>query len=738
MFLKRIFATAAWVVLLCSSNAWGVECNAMSNLINSSFEAPLVSQPSPPWLAKFGASPAVKIYDQSNVPGWNNPNGEVEIWESGFQGVASYDGNQHAEIQSSSFTPLYQEVTTVPGSVLRWRFAHRGRQGTDTGELRIGPVGATVAQGQYTTSQYAWQLYTGTYVVPAGQTTTRFEFYPVVSGYGSTTIGNFLDAIFVEVDCDYGDAPAGYPVTIAQSGAGHLEVTGVHLGSALDIENDGQPSANGAGDDADGTDDEDGVDFGLTAPARGQSHVVDVVASVDGFVNAWIDFNGDQAWSASEQIFSDVPVNAGSNTLSFSVPVAAALGTTYARFRFTSDDPAGALGPTEGWFNGEVEDHPVTIVPVAELHWRFDEYLWSGSGGEAQESGGSGHDGTPTNGPVTAQPLPALPGATGTCNYGVFDGADDVVAIGDIPELNLDYPPHQLTLMAWIRPANFNSRAHYVVARGQSGSGGNRFEIALQTRGARYELRQRTGSSVWSAAMSAPSGDVGQWVHLAATYDGTRWRLYRNGVEGASVATVGPQAATGPLWAIGGRHPANGGRRNFEGAIDEVRILTQALNASEVAAYMNAAHPCPQPAMQVAKSLLVIDDGGAGANPKAIPGAEAVYTITVTNTGTGANDSGTLVLSDPLPEDVEFFSGDFDGGGSPIEFVEGSPASGLSLNFVSLADATDGVEFLDAGASMVVPNGGYDPAVRSLRILLDGVLPPAGSTFSLRFRVRLK
>lgn len=73
-----------------------------------------------------------------------------------------------------------------------------------------------------------------------------------------------------------------------------------------------------------------------------------------------------------------------------------------------------------------------------------------------------------------------------------------------------------------------------------------------------------------------------------------------------------------------------------------------------------------------------------------------------------------------------------------MQFVNGAAASGLSMQFVSLSDALDDVVFLDASGPPVVPNGAWDPGVRTLRVEFDERMRPVGRTFSLRFRVRVK
>jgi hypothetical protein len=78
-----------------------------------------------------------------------------------------------------------------------------------------------------------------------------------------------------------------------------------------------------------------------------------------------------------------------------------------------------------------------------------------------------------------------------------------------------------------------------------------------------------------------PTGDKDTWVHLAGTFDGGNWRLYRNGVQVAS--TVSSQGAypVNASWAIGMSSVRND--RRFAGDIDDVRIFNYALNPQQVA-----------------------------------------------------------------------------------------------------------------------------------------------------------
>jgi len=137
-----------------------------------------------------------------------------------------------------------------------------------------------------------------------------------------TIVGSPQTGTITNDELDFGDAPTAaqsgfagtYPTLLADNGARHALVTGgLHLGTIVDADADGQPNGTSTGDGAD----EDGV----TLPASfitGLNSDITVNASGAGILNAWLDFNRDGDWSdASEQIFTNTAVVAGNNALSF-------------------------------------------------------------------------------------------------------------------------------------------------------------------------------------------------------------------------------------------------------------------------------------------------------------------------------------------------------------------------------------------------------------------------------------
>jgi uncharacterized repeat protein (TIGR01451 family) len=170
---------------------------------------------------------------------------------------------------------------------------------------------------------------------------------------------------------DFGDASdPTYPSLFASNGARHLLGSLVFLGNCVDAEADALTSATADGDDLATTtpfgncvtagDDEDGVTF-TTSLSAGQTAGVDVVASAPCTLSAWVDYSGDGDWEESdESLFpSGSALIAGTNLLTFTVPATAAPGSTFARFRCTTDGEVGFTGAAS---DGEVEDYAVVVT----------------------------------------------------------------------------------------------------------------------------------------------------------------------------------------------------------------------------------------------------------------------------------------------------------------------------------------------------------------------------------------
>jgi uncharacterized repeat protein (TIGR01451 family) len=151
----------------------------------------------------------------------------------------------------------------------------------------------------------------------------------------------------------------------------------------------------------------------------------------------------------------------------------------------------------------------------------------------------------------------------------------------------------------------------------------------------------------------------------------------------------------------------------------------------------------PLPLINVDKQSAVLSDPVSGtSNPKRVPGAIVRYVITVRNSGPGPVDAGTLLLTDVVPTDTELCVAALCA--SPVvEFVDGTPASGLSFNpstHVGYSANAGGVapyNYLPAPDS-----SGFDGNVKGLSIAPAGTFAAASGSgnpsFVIRFTVRIR
>lgn len=198
----------------------------------------------------------------------------------------------------------------------------------------------------------------------AGTQPANAGVYDVIVGntYGSVTSALATLTVF---GIDFGDAPAPlYPTLLANDGARHVIVPGIHLGTSADAEADGLANGTASGDDVNGQDDEDGVQWNGVLHV-GQTQTIEVIASTNGYLNGWLDFDAAGGWTQSgEQVLTNALLVTGTNLLTVAVPANAITGPTFARLRFSTVSGLGLTGLAP---DGEVEDHQLTIAPSADI-----------------------------------------------------------------------------------------------------------------------------------------------------------------------------------------------------------------------------------------------------------------------------------------------------------------------------------------------------------------------------------
>jgi len=147
----------------------------------------------------------------------------------------------------------------------------------------------------------------------------------------------------------------------------------------------------------------------------------------------------------------------------------------------------------------------------------------------------------------------------------------------------------------------------------------------------------------------------------------------------------------------------------------------------------------PQPSLTILKTSTVLSDPvNNTTNPKRIPLAVVRYDVTVTNSGPGTVDAGTLVITDAIPADASMYVSTTSG--NPVVFLNGATTSGLTFTYGSnVSYSSTGVGGPWAYTPAPDPNG-FDAQVRAVRISPAGVMSAAGAgipSFTIQFRVRI-
>lgn len=184
--------------------------------------------------------------------------------------------------------------------------------------------------------------------------------------------------------CDRGDAPNTYSTLAAANGPSHQIISALKLGAKIDAENDGQPNATATGDNQDLSasnqigvvNDEDGITAFPALTVGGTSYSIPAanITAVNttggaATLHAWIDFNKNGTFEATEYTSTTINTSgAATGPLSWTTGfTVGSSGSTFARFRLTTDTSITASTPGSSATNGEVEDYRVSILSKANV-----------------------------------------------------------------------------------------------------------------------------------------------------------------------------------------------------------------------------------------------------------------------------------------------------------------------------------------------------------------------------------
>lgn len=376
--------------------------------------------------------------------------------------------------------------------------------------------------------------------------------------------------------------------------------------------------------------------------------------------------------------------------------------------------------------------------PGLVLSYNFD----FDTGTTIKDYSGNGNDGSLHDGAT-------LLGGGGS-GVALFDGDNDRISVGTPASLDLT---GDMTLSAWVLPRDLDPNSwsfHNVIARGYYLNAERSIgsEIFLRIYRGQAQLGHWYGDYMEDLAQTPITAN--RPVHLAGIHDtaydngdGTTgaWLLYVDGVlRDVAPSTQNPQS-TPAEWAIGGRVPTGIAvaevDRSFDGQIDEPRIYSRALSASEVAdlhaegaddfapmvdaggslAATATAYPASVPL-----TAIVVDDGssplsyawtaadgasiasgGATATPEAsVPGPGSyTFTVTVSDAAHSVSDSVVVTVSTVASTAVLAAHYDFDGVGAAVEDRVGT-SDGIATNLIKQTSSDGQVGLFDGTASVAI------------------------------------
>ncbi len=646
-------------------------------IVNPSFES---NDPQGPGAANY------QIYANGSVIGWDSASGEIELWDTNFQGVPAYAGSVFAEMNANVPGALYQNICMVNGETIGWTFAHRARSGgpaTQTARFQIATSGGTMIQALATQSSIVnnvWNVNTGTTTYTGASGIQRVQFVTTDPG----SLGNFLDDIRITLNpfVELSTASAAGVESLATANLPTLTVNGTLFAArTVNVSITGGTAVRG-------------TDY--TTPGGGASFTVTIPAGTyqNAAVPLGIQIIDDTANESSETI--QIALNPGTGYTVSSTSSCGGAARTASTYTITDNDSPVVL--TKNWVTGIVGDAVSLAI----------------TGGFAASAGTSTVGGAATNATAVA-----IPGSTLTLAEAYTAGA----------------------------AANYNSniecrRNSDNVVVSTAGSGLSRTVVmpsgtsltctwTNSRRSATLVVRKTWVNAVVANAVTVATSGLINNASLSSVANSA------NETDSNAAVTVyaAESAALSEAFTVGsGANYSQALACTGNGTALAGNILT--VNPADTAITCTFTNNYVVP-LAIAKTSVAYSDPVNGLiNPKLIPGSFANYTLTITAPASTSPTNNSVIVTDALPTNLGLFVGTYAPGPGPVRFTAGS--SGLTYSFTSLANATDDLEFSNNGGASwtYVPTAdadGVDAAITHVRIRPKGTMA-AGSSFTINVR----
>jgi Concanavalin A-like lectin/glucanases superfamily len=259
--------------------------------------------------------------------------------------------------------------------------------------------------------------------------------------------------------------------------------------------------------------------------------------------------------------------------------------------------------------------------------------------------------------------------------------------------------PSSFTVEAWVKPAVANATGTLtcVMANGQFASPRSGWLVYQSDSGWILRTYNQNGAATSANITGGPAPVVGQWHHLAVTWDGTTGtaKIYVNGTATSTAAGIPFVPSSNGVFTLGARSDSTFG---WSGMIDEVAIYPSVLSGATIAAHIananNAGRSTPYQTLVMADSPL----GYWSLNEATQPIGELNTIFTDVGTGNSTTVGRIHLAAGDYPLSTAYFEGD---GGSWFEVFGRREVGALALPFVPLS-AGGAVDFVDLNGLQLV------------------------------------
>lgn len=681
MFGRTRLVRRGVLAVVAAALATAPPASAQRVIVNPSFEA---NNP------QGAGAPNYEIYSNGSVTGWDSASGEIELWDTNFQGVPAYEGSVFAEMNANVPGALYQNICMVTGETIGWTFAHRARSGgpaTQTARFQIASSTGTLIQSlasQSSTVNNVWNVNTGSTTYSGASGVQRVQFITTDAG----SLGNFLDDIRITLNpfVELSTASASGVESIASANLPGLIVSGtLFTPRTVNVSITGGTATRG-------------IDY--TTPGGGANFTVTIPAGT--YQNATVPLG--------IQIIDDTTTE-GSET----IQIALNSGTGYT---VSSTSSCGGTPRTASSYTITDNDSPVVLAKNWTNGIAGDAVSLSIAGGVLPTAGSSTVGGAASNATAIANPGSTLTlteaytagnAANYTSSLECRRNSDNAVVAtsGSGLSRTVVMPTGSSLTCSW---TNSRKSATLIVRKTwQNAQVANAVTVATSG--------LINNASLASVANSANETDTNAAVTVYAAESAVLSEIFTVG-NGANYSQA--LACTGNATALAGN------------------VLTVAAADTAIVCTFTNSYVVP---LSIAKTSLAYSDPVNGlTNPKLIPGAFANYSLTITAPSGTAPTAGSVIVTDAIPANLSLFVGTYAPGPGPILFTAGG--SGLTYGFTSLSNNADDLEFSNNGGASwtyapTADADGVDPAITHVRIRPKGAMAP-GSSFTINLRARVK